>query len=309
MFRLATTDQDKDAITALHALCFKTGLSELQVALDDKRCFVFLGEGDVGYIVCRIQDKESELMWVGVRPEHRGEGWGRILTSAALDESRIRGTETMVLYVAEDNTPAIHLYKSLGFINVDTHVGFYANIQGGADDAIIMRTSLIKKEIQESDKNEPYLATTDQDKDAITALHSICFGPEEMSKLEVALDDENCFALLDGCDEDGQPTGYLTVDIQGKEAHGLWLGVKPNSRGDGLGRKLMSAGLNESRSRGAETYYAEIAEDNPTSAMTLRMHKNLGFIVVDSNLDYSTNDGERTTFTNHHVKMSLMPIK
>ena len=59
MFRLATTDQDKDAITALHALCFKTGLSELQVALDDKRCFVFLGEGDVGYIVCRIQDKES----------------------------------------------------------------------------------------------------------------------------------------------------------------------------------------------------------------------------------------------------------
>ena len=65
-------------------------------------------------------------MWVGVRPEHRGEGWGRILTSAALDESRIRGTETMVLYVAEDNTPAIHLYKSLGFINVDTNAGFYA---------------------------------------------------------------------------------------------------------------------------------------------------------------------------------------
>ena len=30
-----------------------------------------------------------------------------------------------------------------------------------------------------SQKDEPYLATTDQDKDAITALHSLCFGSEE----------------------------------------------------------------------------------------------------------------------------------
>ena len=150
---LATTDQDKDAIIALHSVCFAdTEMPQLQVALDDKRCFVFLvGEDNdgwpMGYIVCRIVDEESTLLYVGVRPEYRGVGWGRILTSAALDESKIRGAETMNLYVAEDNTPAIHLYKSLGFVNVSRHVGFYGHIQCGALDAIMMRASLIIREI------------------------------------------------------------------------------------------------------------------------------------------------------------------
>ena len=98
-----------------------------------------------GYVVCRIIDEESTLLWIGVRSEHRGEGWGSILTSAALDESRIRGAETIDLYVAEDNTPAIQLYKSLGFVNVGSYEGAYAHIQGGADDAYLMRASLKEK--------------------------------------------------------------------------------------------------------------------------------------------------------------------
>ena len=150
---LATTDEDKDIVTAMHRLCFaETEMPGLQVALDDKRYFIILVRDDedgwpTGYVVCRIIDGESTLLWIGVRKEHSGEGWGRILTSAALDESKIRGAETMNLYVAEDNTPAIHLYKSLGFVNVSHHVGFYGHIQCGALDAIMMRASLIIREI------------------------------------------------------------------------------------------------------------------------------------------------------------------
>ena len=150
---LATTHQYEDIIVEMHRLCFAdTEMPGLQVALDDKRYFIILvgddGEGwPTGYVVCRIIDGESTLLWIGVRKEHRGEGWGRILTSAALDESKIRGAETMNLYVAEDNTPAIHLYKSLGFVNVRHHVGFYGHIQCGALDAIMMRASLITREI------------------------------------------------------------------------------------------------------------------------------------------------------------------
>jgi len=150
---LATTDQYEDIIVEMHRLCFAdTEIPTLQVALNDKRCFTFLvGEDNdgwpMGYIVCRIVDEESTLLYVGVKPEYRGVGWGRILTSAALDESKIRGAETMNLYVAEDNTPAIHLYKSLGFVNVSHHVGFYGHIQCGALDAIMMRASLIIREI------------------------------------------------------------------------------------------------------------------------------------------------------------------
>ena len=308
---LATTDQDKDVITALHALCFNnTDLPQLQVALDDKRCFTFLIGCDVGYIVCRIQDKESELMWVGVRPERQEEGLGRSLISTAFNESHTRGAETMSLYVAENNESAIHLYKSLGFVNVGHHAGFYTNVACGASDANIMRASLIKNENQEneSQKDEPYLAKTDQDKDAITALHSICFDPPQWAPLQIALDDKNCFALLAGCDEDGQLAGYIVASIQDEKSHGLWMGVRLDRRGEGWGRKLMSAVLNESRARGAEVYYAEIADDGP-GVNALRLHKNLGFITVDTKPDFAIRGGERHEFTNHHVIVSLITGK
>ena len=78
-------------------------------------------------------------------------------------------------------------------------------------------------------KDEIYLATTDQDKDAVTALHSMCgWNPVEKTKLQVALDDENCFTILIG--SYGQPAGYSVVRVQGKEAHGLWSGIIPELR-------------------------------------------------------------------------------
>ena len=75
-----------------------------------------------------------------------------------------------------------------------------------------------------------------------------------------------------------------------------------------MGRKLLSAVLSESRARGAETYDATIAEDNDTSDTTLRMHKNLGFVLVDSTPDFTIRDGERIEFITHHVRISLMTI-
>ena len=157
-----------------------------------------------------------------------------------------------------------------------------------------------------SQKDEPYLATTDQDMDIITALHSICFGPEEWAKLQAALDDENCFALLAGCDEDGQSIGYIVCRVIGTESHGLWLGVRPNCREGGWGRKLLSAVLDESGARGAETYNAKIAEGLDTSSTTISMHKKLGFVLVDSTPDFTIRDGKRFEFITHHVRVSLL---
>ena len=160
-------------------------------------------------------------------------------------------------------------------------------------------------------KDEIYLATTEQDRDTITALHSMCdWNPVEKAKLQVALDDENCFTILIGsC---GQPAGYSVVRVQGKEAHGLWSGIIPARRGEGLYRKLQLAALNESRSRGAESWDAYIAEESPTSAKTLRTHKNLGCLLLDSFADVSSNSinegGESDLITNHHIAISLMTI-
>ena len=73
---------------------------------------------------------------------------------------------------------------------------------------------------------EPYLVTTKAHMSAIIELHKLCFISDEQQNLHYALLDENCFSFLGGCDEDGQPTGYTVVRVQGKEAEGLWLGVR-----------------------------------------------------------------------------------
>ena len=157
--------------------------------------------------------------------------------------------------------------------------------------------------------NETYLATTDQDRDAITALHWVCFDASEQAALQVALDDENCFTLLAGCDEDDQPYGFAATRIQDKVAYGLWSGIRPERRGKGRYRNLMLAALNESRVRGAEIYDLYIAEGSDSSDATLHLHKKLGFVLVDSNLDWTIRDGERHEFTNHLFRISLMTGK
>ena len=110
-----------------------------------------------------------------------------------------------------------------------------------------------------------------------------------------------------GCD--GQPVGYLTIQVQDKVAKGLWAGIIPERRGEGRYRGLFLAGLNESRARGAEMYDSYVADDPVTAVATINMHKNLGFVLVNSNLDWTIRDGERHEFTNHLFRISLMTIK
>lgn len=66
----------------------------------------------------------GEVYVVGVDPAEQGSGLGRALTLAGLDYLRSRGLPSVMLYVDEDNTPAIRLYESLGFAHQGTDVMF-----------------------------------------------------------------------------------------------------------------------------------------------------------------------------------------
>jgi len=64
----------------------------------------------------------GEVYVVGVDPAEQGSGLGRALTLAGLHHLRDLGLETAMLYVDEDNTAAIRMYKALGFTRTRTDV-------------------------------------------------------------------------------------------------------------------------------------------------------------------------------------------
>jgi mycothiol synthase len=62
----------------------------------------------------------GEVYVVGVDPGERGTGLGRALTLAGLGYLRDRGVAEAMLYVDEDNVPAIKMYEGLGFTRWST---------------------------------------------------------------------------------------------------------------------------------------------------------------------------------------------
>lgn len=103
----------------------------------------------LGYVMCRIEtglpdfgllgiSKKGHVISIAVLPEHQRKGLGQALMKEAMKGMELHKAKECYLEVRVSNTPAINLYKKLGFeISRAVH-GYYAN----GEDAYLMSRKL-----------------------------------------------------------------------------------------------------------------------------------------------------------------------
>ena len=148
---------DCDAIAALEARLFATVLDQARLmALQANP--VFCGFVDLvpeqdqpqstsaddlasylgGYLLAMMIDDEAEILSIGVTPDRQRQGVGKLLLQHFFEHGTSQNMTRVVLEVAEDNVPALGLYRDFGFAAFGRRKGYYK--QGNRKiDAIMMK--------------------------------------------------------------------------------------------------------------------------------------------------------------------------
>lgn len=138
----AATVSDAAALSALHAGSFEDGWSEADFAtwLSRTEAFACVVEVDAKLHALGLAleaGADAELLTIATAPQTRRAGLGRRIFQALNIEARNRALERWVLEVANNNLPAIQLYKTSGFMEIGLRKAYY-NTRNGRVDALVM---------------------------------------------------------------------------------------------------------------------------------------------------------------------------
>ncbi|MEZ5665625.1 MAG: ribosomal protein S18-alanine N-acetyltransferase [Burkholderiaceae bacterium] len=100
------------------------------------------GQVLLGYMVTMRGVDEVHLLNITVSPDHRRQGWARLLLEALALWSRGQGAQCVWLEVRESNAPARALYDAFGFTRVGVRKDYYPDGHRGREAAIVMSLRL-----------------------------------------------------------------------------------------------------------------------------------------------------------------------
>lgn len=81
---------------------------------------------DIGCLILNTHDQGAtwELVYMGLVPEARGHGWGRLVVQHAQQLAAAAGAEKLLLAVDRANVPAVNMYESCGFVGWDERAAY-----------------------------------------------------------------------------------------------------------------------------------------------------------------------------------------
>ena len=135
------TVEDVPAVAAIEAATFPTPWSEdafRKEITDNPVARYLVAEKDgavIGFAGAWIILDESHITNIAILAEHRGNGYGRMLTSALMQYLSNLGAAYATLEVRKSNLTAQRLYKSLGYVSVGVRKRYY---EDNGEDALLM---------------------------------------------------------------------------------------------------------------------------------------------------------------------------
>ena len=137
----------------IHARCFTRAwkASEFQSLLLDKgvACHVLrrssfrITDKIVGFVLVRSVMDEAEILTIAVDPNFQNEGIGAHLMQDVMRKLYADRIAKLFLEVDATNSPALSLYKTLGFETVGERKGYYKTGKDKASLALIMQKNLV----------------------------------------------------------------------------------------------------------------------------------------------------------------------
>lgn len=120
--------------------------------------------------------------------------------------------------------------------------------------------------------------------DVVAALHAACFPSESWDRVAIAglLGDSAVDGLL-LCGPGDDPVGFVLLRTAADEAEILTIGIRPDVRGRGHGRRLIVAARETAVRRGASRLFLEVSECNHPA---LSMYRWAGFEPVGRRRHY-----------------------
>jgi ribosomal-protein-alanine N-acetyltransferase len=100
---------------------------------------LFAGEELVGYLIAHTVLDEAHIVSLGLAPEWRGKGGGRLLLSDYLRVAELEGVTSISLDVRVSNVKARALYEAGGFSVVGIRRHYYSD---NGEDALTMKVRI-----------------------------------------------------------------------------------------------------------------------------------------------------------------------
>lgn len=102
------------------------------------------GEALIGAVTTRWEPEESEIIYIAVTPQRRGQGAGKAIIALLLEEARRRGTRSVLVGTADASLENIAFYLKCGFRMDHVRRDYFKYIQPPImENGILMRDMVV----------------------------------------------------------------------------------------------------------------------------------------------------------------------